>query len=545
MEMGSMPTGGGLHAVEAVMLLLLVLVAAFAVMARRLKVPYPIVLVLAGLVISFFPHLPRIPLDPDVVFVIFLPPLLYAAAWTMSWREFRRNAVAIGLLAFGLVGFTVWGVAEFSDRFITALDWKAGFLLGAVVATTDAIAATSIATKVGLPRRIVDVLEGESLLNDATGLLALEIGIAIIARGDMPTVGEGLARLAYLVVGGLGIGLLIGAVVGWLEQFIDDGPVEVVVSLVVPYAAYLAGEKARASGVLAVVACGIYLSRKSVSLFSPAVRLQVTGMWDALNFILNGLVFVLIGLQLPYVLAGIHGRYSTGTLVLYGVVFSVVLIALRMVWVYPALRVAGWVERRWMGHREEPLRRREIFVVGWTGMRGVIALAAAFSVPAVLGNGQPFGARNLIVFLAFCVILVTLVLQGLTLPVLIRVLGLGGAGGSNAEEAEARRLVLESAMTHLEAARAKDGLEMEHVYDDLMHRYRHRLAAVGGEDGGSDGLGRETYARLRVISAGALKAERRTLIALRDEGKIGDDTLRKIEREIDLAATRYEGQLDR
>ncbi|HEU5342375.1 Na+/H+ antiporter [Edaphobacter sp.] len=546
MEMGAMPTGGGLHAVEAVILLLLVLVAAFAVMARRLKVPYPIVLVLAGLVISFFPHIPRIPLDPDVVFVIFLPPLLYAAAWTMSWREFRRNAVAIGLLAFGLVGFTVLGVAEFSDRFITALDWKAGFLLGAVVATTDAIAATSIATKVGLPRRIVDVLEGESLLNDATGLLALEIGIAIIARGDMPTLGAGLVRLAYLVVGGLGIGVLIGAVVGWLEQFIDDGPVEVVVSLVVPYAAYLAGEKARASGVLAVVACGIYLSRKSVSLFSPAVRLQVTGLWDALNFILNGLVFVLIGLQLPYVLAGIHGRYSTGTLVLYGVVFSVVLIALRMVWVYPALRVAGWVERRWMGHREEPLRGREKFVVGWTGMRGVIALAAAFSVPAVLGNGQPFGARNLIVFLAFCVILVTLVLQGLTLPALIRVLGLGGTGGPNAEEAAARRVVLESAMMHLEAARAKDGLEMEHVYDDLMHRYRHRLAAVGGgEDDGSDGLGRETYARLRTISAGALQAERRTLIALRDEGRIGDDTLRKIEREIDLAATRYEGQLDR
>lgn len=547
MEIGAMPTGGSLHAVEAVLLLLLVLVAAFAVMARRLKVPYPIVLVLAGLAISFFPRIPRIPLDPDVVFVIFLPPLLYAAAWTMSWREFRRNIVVIGLLAFGLVGFTVWGMAEFSDRFITALDWKAGFLLGAVISTTDAIAATSIATKVGLPRRIVDILEGESLLNDATGLLALEIGIAIIARGDIPTVGAGVARLAYLVVGGLGIGLLIGAIVGWLEQFIDDGPIEVVVSLVVPYAAYLAGERARVSGVLAVVACGIYLSRKSVTLFSPAVRLQVTGMWDALNFILNGLVFVLIGLQLPYVLAGIHGRYSTGTLVFYGVVFSAMLIALRMVWVYPALRVAQWVERRWLGHREEPLRRREIFVVGWTGMRGVIALAAAFSVPEVLGNGQPFGARDLIVFLAFCVILVTLVLQGLTLPMLIKVLGLAGTSGTDAEEAEARRLVLESAMAHLEAARAKDGPALSHVYDDLLHRYRHRLAAVGadGDDGGSDGMGRETYARLRTISAEALQAERQTLIALRDEGKIGDDTLRKIEREIDLAATRYQAALDR
>src|SRR5271167_3732826 len=223
-----MESGESLHAVETVILLLLVLVAGFAAMARRLKVPYPIVLVLAGLVISFFPRMPHVPLDPNVVFVVFLPPLLYASAWTMSWREFRRNAVMMGLLAVGLVCFTVWGVAEFSDRFITALDWKAGFLLGAVVATTDAIAATSIAKSLGLPRRIVDILEGESLLNDATGLLALEMGLGIIQGGQTPTFAGGLARLAYLACGGILIGLLIGVVVGWLEKFIDDGPVEIV-----------------------------------------------------------------------------------------------------------------------------------------------------------------------------------------------------------------------------------------------------------------------------------------------------------------------------
>src|ERR1700723_3581413 len=229
-----MGSGESLHAVETGILLLLVLVAGFAAMGRRLRVPYPIVLVLAGLAISFVPRIPRVPLDPNIVFVIFLPPLLYASAWTMSWREFRRNGVVIGLLAVGLVGFTVWGVAEFSDRFITALDWKAGFLLGAVLATTDAIAATSIAKSLGLPRRIVDILEGESLLNDATGLLALEIGLAIIVRGESPTVASGAMRLLTLVVGGVVIGLLIGAVVGWLERFIGDGPVGLVVSLVGP-----------------------------------------------------------------------------------------------------------------------------------------------------------------------------------------------------------------------------------------------------------------------------------------------------------------------
>lgn len=536
-----MTSGESLHAVEAVILLLLVLIAVFAVMARRLKTPYPIVLVLAGLIISFFPRIPRIPLDPNVVFVIFLPPLLYASAWQMPWREFKRNALTIGLLVFGLVGFTVWGVAEFSERFITALDWKAGFLLGAVVSTTDAIAASSIAKKIGLPRRIVDILEGESLLNDATGLLALEIGIAIIARGQMPTVGGGLARLAYLVLGGIGIGLLIGVIVGWLEQFIDDGPIELVVSLVVPYAAYLASERAKASGVLAVVASGIYLSRKSASIFSPAVRLQVVGAWDALTFILNGIVFVLIGLQLPYVLEGINGRYSIGTLVLYGVVFSVVLIALRMVWVFPSIRVAQFVECRWLGHTERDLAPREIFVVGWTGMRGVIALAAAISVPEMLAQGQ-FMARNLIVFLTFCVIFVTLVLQGLTLPALIRALGLAGVDGMDAEEREARRLSLEAAVAHLERSRGQSGPDLDHVYDDLLHRYQHRLAAVGGGDGeSSDGLGHETYLRLRAISTEALQAERRTLIGLRDQGRIGDDTLRKLEREIDLAEARYQG----
>ena len=535
-----MALGENFHAVETVILLLLVLVAAFAVMANRLKVPYPIVLVLAGLVISFFPRMPHVPLDPDIVFVIFLPPLLYASAWTVSWREFRRNALTIGLLAVGLVGFTVWGVAEFSDRFIAALDWKAGFLLGAVVSTTDAIAATSIAKAVGLPGKIVDVLEGESLLNDATGLLALETGLAILLGAHTPTVGSGLARLLYLVAGGLVIGLVIGVVIGWLERFVDDGPIELVVSLVVPYAAYLAGEKAKASGVLAVVVCGIYLSRKSTEFFSPPVRLQVQGAWEALTFMLNGLVFVLIGLQLPYVLAGIHGRYSVGTLVFYGAVFSAVLIVLRLVWVFPAMKAASYIERRWLGHKEQSLDRREVFVVGWTGMRGVLALAAAISVPEVLADGRPFAARNLIVFLAFCVILVTLVLQGLTLPALIRRLGLAGAVKMSTEEKEARRLVLSAAIRYLEDGRKKNGASAEHLYDDVTHRYRHRLAAVtAGTEEGVDGLDGDTYSQLRSIAEGALQAERRTLIGLRDRGQIGDDVLRTMERELDLAESRY------
>src|ERR1700729_4298537 len=385
-------------AVEFVFLLLLFFIVAFGILARKLGTPYPIIMVVGGLLLSFVPAVPDITLAPDLIFLVVLPPLLYSSAWTTSWRDFRYNIVSISLLAVGLVAFTVICVALAAPHVFRGFDWRLGLVLGAIVAPTDAIAASSIAKAVGLPRRIVDILEGESLLNDATGLLALEIGLSFLVRGTMPTAGEGLARLVYLIVGGLGIGLLIGVVVSWMERYIDDGPVELVVTLVVPYAAYLAAERAKASGVLAVVACGIYMSRKSTRFFSPAARLQVDGAWEALVFMLNGLVFVLIGLQLPYVLAGIHGRYGTGTLIFYGAVFSAVLIGLRMIWVFPAMKIASYAERRWLGHKDEiEVKPREVFVVGWTGMRGVLALAAAISGPEVLLIGQPFARRNLIV----------------------------------------------------------------------------------------------------------------------------------------------------
>jgi CPA1 family monovalent cation:H+ antiporter len=319
--------------------------------------------------------------------------------------------------------------------------------------------------------------------------------------------------------------------------------VELVVSVVVPYAAYLAGERAHVSGVLAVVVCGLYLSRQSVNFFSPSVRLQVNGAWEALTFMLNGLVFVLIGLQLPYVIAGIHGRFGNGTLFFYGAIFTFVLILLRMVWVFPAVKIAEFLENKCMGHKDEPLKRSEVFVVGWTGMRGVLALAAAISVPEVLGNGRPTETRNLIVFLAFCVILVTLVLQGLTLPALIRRLGLAGSTGMDQEEKEARRIVLKAAIHQLEEGRKMEGKGAEHLYDDVLHRYRHKLAAIGGGgDGELDAIDNDTIFRLRKIMDQALEAERRTLIGLRDKGRISDDVLRTMERELDLSYSRYQGE---
>src|SRR6266403_4782918 len=221
----------------------------------------------------------------------------------------------------------------------TGFDWRLGFVLGAVVATTDAIAATSIAKRVGLPQRIVDILEGESLVNDATGLLALEFAIAMVVEGRTPTVTHGALRLTYLIAIGIAIGLVLGLIVEWFERRIDDGPIEIVVSILTPYAAYLAAESVRASGVLAVVACGLYLSRQSSEFFSASVRMQTWAVWDSLTFAVNGLVFVLIGLQLPHVLAGIK-EYGVGQLVLYGVLFSVIVIVLRLLWMYPGAYLA-------------------------------------------------------------------------------------------------------------------------------------------------------------------------------------------------------------
>jgi monovalent cation/hydrogen antiporter len=530
-----------MHAVELVFLLLLVFVVAFSTLARKLELPYPIVLVIAGLLLSFIPGIPKITMNPDVIFLAVLPPLLYSAAWFTSWRDFTYNIVSILFLAFGLVAFTVLGVAQAAHWTFAGFDWRLGFVLGAVVATTDAIAATSIAKRIGLPQRIVDILEGESLVNDATGLLALEFGVAMVVQGQTPTVASGVFRLIYLMAIGIGVGLVIALIVEQLHRRLDDGPIEVLLTIMVPYAAYLAAEAANASGVLAVVACGLYLSRRSTHLFSPDVRLQAFGFWNSFTFALNGLVFVLIGLQLPFVMAGIR-EYRLPSLLLYGALFSALLIALRLVWIYPGAYVSNLIRRR-VFHQNEPRPSgRALFVVGWTGMRGVIALAAAVSLPEVLANGSPFPQRNLIIFLTFSVILVTLVLQGLTLPPLIRALGLATTGGANTEEREARRLMLEAALKHLEEKRTADeSRELAAAYDDLDTHYRRRLA-FSQESTTEDGIDAADHARAIDLSRQLLRVERQTAVHLRNQGNINDEVLRQLERELDLSETRLDAK---
>lgn len=528
----------GIQAIEIIFLLLLLFIVAFGALARRLAVPYPIVLVIGGLALSLIPGIPKIALNPDLVFFVILPPLLYSAAWLTSWREFSYNLVSIFLLAFGLVTFTIVGVTKAGQWFLPGFDWRVGLVLGAIVAPTDAIAATSIAKRLGLPRRMVDILEGESLLNDASALLALEFGIGMLVAGHVPTFGEGALRLCYLTVAGILIGLLIGEIVHLIEHRIDDGPIEIALSILTPYVAYLTADFVRASGVLAVVACGLYLSRKSSHFFSPTVRLQAWAVWESLTFVLNGLVFVLIGLQLRQVRGAIEDHHLR-SLILYGLVFSGFLIVLRLIWMFPGAFIANVIRKRLL-HQDDPLPpARNIFIVGWTGMRGVVSLAAAIALPQTLANGTPFAQRNMIIFLAFSVILVTLVLQGLTLPPLIRALGVAGASSPFGEEREARRKILQAALSHLESSRTGADTIGADVYEDLAAHYRHRLATLTeASESNPDDLDRTFYLRFNDLSRELLGVERQTAVLLRNEGRISDELLREIERELDLGEAR-------
>ena len=518
---------------EITVLVLAALVVAFGVLARRWHTPYAILLVIGGLLLSLVPTTPEIKLNPAIVFFGFLPPLLFSAAYNTSWRSFQRNLPSIFLLAFGLVAFTTVGVALFVHWLIPGLDWRLGLVLGAVLSPTDAVAATSIARRVGLPRRVTDILEGESLVNDASGLLALQFATAIVVSGATPTISEGIVKLLYMVTSGIVVGLAFGGIVHWLEHLIDDAPVEITITLVVPFAAYLAAEALHSSGVLATVACGLYLGRQTGHAMSSRSRIDASAVWNTLDFLLNGLVFILIGLQLRGIMNGIRTESHRQLLIDAGLLCAG-LILLRLIWEFPGAYLSFAIRRK-LGQQEKAPPPRQVFIIGWTGMRGVVALAAAFALPQTIANGQPFPQRNLILFLTFSVILVTLVLQGLTLPKLIQWLGLAG-NRNREEEMQARKAMLESVLAYIGEQRERKP-QLVDVYDEFTRRYERRLQRLGRDRRPKDKLDpqhvfREFGLKLRRI-------ERESIREMRDRGEIDDNVLRTLEREIDLLDARY------
>jgi len=525
---------------EAVVLLLLVLVAGLALLARRAQIAYPIVLVLGGLALSFIPGIPPVALDPNIVIYAILPPLLFSAAFHTSWRDFVDNIVTIVLLAFGLVGFTIFGVAGAMSYLLPRFDWKLGLVLGSVVATTDAIAATATAKRLGLPRHITDLLESESLVNDGSGLVALKFTLAMVVTGVTPSLFQGTGTLLYLIVVAIAIGLCVGVIAHRVQRTIDDPPIEITLSLVTPYIAFLAAEYAECSGVLATLACGIYLGRRSSGFFSLHARIEASAFWRALDFMLNGLVFLVLGLQLPAILSDI-GRMSLPKLILDGATFSAIVILLRLLWVFPSAWMSVQIERHLLRRETSLTSPRSVFLLGWAGMRGVLALAAALSLPNRLSNGAPFPQRNEIIFLTFCVIFVTLVLQGLCMPMLIRKLKLSRGVSEHQEELRARRDMIDAALNRLEELRREQDNMHPEVLDQMESYYRRRLARI--DSSASDDQDRASeelqFEQQRSLSQELRNTERTELLRLRNHNKIHDEVLRTLEYELDLLDARF------
>jgi Na+/H+ antiporter len=521
-----------------IIVLLFTVVAASVLIARKMALPYPIVLVLVGLILSFIPRLPQVKLDPNIVFYFFLPPLLYPAALFTSWRDFRRNLRPIVLLAIGLVLFTMLVVACVAHSLVPSLPWAAAFALGAIVSPPDAVAATSVIRRLPVPHRIATILEGESLLNDATALVALQFAVAALMTGKF-SVGQASLRFVWAAAGGIGLGLLVGSGIRWVHRHLDDPPVQITISLLTPFVAYLPAERLHASGVLAVVAAGIYLGWHSPLIVSARYRLQAFAFWEIVVFLLNGFIFTVIGLQLPGILRSLAGQ-SLFSLIGNALMVSAAVVLVRIAWVFPGAYLPFLLNKK-VRLREPAPEWQNVAIIGWSGMRGVVSLAAAFALPYILPNGSPFPGRNYILFLTFSVILVTLVFQGLTLPVVIGRFCVRADGSTDEEERTARLKANQAALELIQRLRDNGDFSPETV-DRLRAEYDERVEQLQlCADNPDDCRGEVATPQYQRLQREALDAERQTIIRLRNERVISDDALRRIQRDLDLAEARLTG----
>jgi Na+/H+ antiporter len=522
---------------ELALLGVLAAVAALLVLALPLRIPYPILLVVGGLGIGLVPGLPAIRLPPDLVLVVFLPPLLYSAAFFTSLRDLRANVRTISLLAVGLVLATTVAVAVVAHAVVDGMSWEAAFVLGAIVSPTDPLAATSIARRVGVPRRLVTVVEGESLVNDGTALVLYRVAVAAVVSGSFSVWEAGLSFVAN-AAGGIAIGLAIGYVVRQVRRRLDHPPTEITISLMTAYFAYLPAEALGVSGVLAAVTVGIYLGWHAPELITVQTRLMGLATWEILVFVANAALFVLVGLQLPLILDGLE-RWSTAFLLGAAALVSATVILTRLLWVFEFTYLPWWV-RRVRGRADAYPKARLTVLLGWMGMRGAVSLAAALALPLRTDDGTLFPQRELIVFLAFAVILVTLVLQGLTLPALSRALGVEDDGLEEREEAKARLRAADAALERIDALAAESWVNSE-TAERLRGLYTFRRARFSARfDDGDDGSIEERSQAYQRLRRELLEAERGEIVRLRNEGVINDAAMHRIERDLDLEDARLD-----
>jgi Na+/H+ antiporter len=526
-----------MHEPELLVLVLMLAVGGLSAVAGVVRVPYPILLVLGGLLLGFVPGMPRVEFQPSLVLVLFLPPLLYHSAFFASPRDLRADTRTITLLAVGLVLVTMSAVAVTAHALVGGLPWAAAFALGAIVAPTDPLAATAIARRLGVPRRLITVVEGESLVNDASALVAYRLAVGAVAAGGF-TLGAAGVRLLAGAVGGVAIGLAVGWAIAEARRRIQDPVVEIVLSVVTGYAADLPADRLGASGVLAAVTAGLYVGWRAPELASASTRLLGFSFWEVLVYLLNAVLFVQVGLQLQPILSGVSG-HSAALLLGQAALVSAVVIAVRLGWQFTVPYLIRALDRR-RAQRARRIGPRERLALGWSGMRGAVSLAAALALPLETTTGNGFPQRGVIIFVTFGVILATLVLQGLTLPGLIRRLALQRDDSEEQEDLRGRLSATDAALARLEELAAE-----EWTRDDTVERLRglyqfrrRRLKARAGslEDDGSED---RSLAYQRLVRE-LLQAQRREIVLLRNQGQISNGVMHRIERELDLEDARLE-----
>ena len=520
------------------MLLLLVAIAAVGVAAKRANIPPAILLVLTGVVLALVPGLPAVHLAPELVLLLVLPPLIYSSAVAMSWREFRFNLRPISLLAIGCVVFTTAAAAA-ATHWLLGFSWPVGFVLGAIVSPPDAVAPLAIARRMQLPRRILVILEGEGLANDATALILYRFAVVAVSSGAF-SFGKATGEFAVIIAAEL----LWGIAVGWLmlrvRRWVADAQIEIVLSILTPYIAYWPPQHLGGSGVLATVVAGLYVSWNGFAIISAATRLQGVFFWDVLVYLIEGIVFLMTGLQARSLIMGL-GTYSPSRLAGSAAVVSVVVILARFIWMFPATYLPRWLIPGIARYDPAPPWQWP-FVLAFTGVRGIVSLAAALAIPLTVDNGRPFPDRDLILFLTFAVILVTLVGQGLSLPMVIRALGLARAGErelkiDRAEELLARRQAIDAASARLERLAAERALP-ESLVQRVRTSHRERLRHFEREENQQSPAIPDDEIELVLLAA-----ERERINELYREGILKDEVRRHLERELDLREANLAGHI--
>ena len=515
---------------------LLLCAVAFAWIARRVHLPYPIALVCGGTALGFVPELPRVALEPDVVLAVFLPPVLYQAALFTSWRDFKRWRLSISMLAVGLVIATTVAVGVVAHWLIPGMPWAAAFALGAIVSPPDAVAATAILGTLRAPRRLVTILEGESLINDASGLVLYKFAVLAAVTGAFSAWHAGVS-FVWVGGGGVLLGVLLGWLFIWFQRQLGDTFVEVLLSLTLPYTAYLVAEKAGVSGVLAVVAAGLVRSRVMAGLSSPETRMLTLNVWNVVVFLFNSLIFIMIGVALPRIIEELR-RVHNEKLYWYALAIIGTALVVRLLWVFPGAALMRWVLKFIKHRREGPYTWRERLVLGWAGMRGIVTIAGALALPHHTASGEPFPHRLMIIFLGFAVVLATLLVQGLTLGPLIAALKIKPDDESEHEMQGARTQMAHAALAVINDM-ATSGTLREQTVAHVRSVYAMRLEQL---DGASDDAVRHFPDTIKLRLA-ALHAERKQMIKLWRDGALGDEPRRELERELDLEEARLSREL--